>query len=81
MVDAIKEKKALKAVHDLICHGKKLAYEGAAGQTLAKFLDDLEYLPALMLVKSDTTDIFENYLKEMCVDYDCSYIVIWYEKD
>jgi hypothetical protein len=57
-------KKALKAVHDLICHGKKLVFDGAAGQTLAKFLDDLEYLPALMLEKSDRTDIFEDFLKK-----------------
>jgi hypothetical protein len=80
MVDAIKQKKALKAVQDLICHGRKLGYEGADSQTLAKFLDDLEYLPGLMLEGSDRTEVFEKHLKGMCGDYDCSYIVTWYEK-
>ncbi|OQP47722.1 hypothetical protein [Niastella populi] len=80
MIKVEKEKKALKAIHDLICHGRKLAYEGTASKILAEFMDDLEYLPALMLQESDTTDLFEEYLKGTCKQFDCDYIATLYEK-
>jgi hypothetical protein len=81
MIKAEKERRALKAIHDLICHGRKLAYEGTTSKVLAEFMDNLEYLPALMLQESDTTDIFEEYLKGTCERYNCSYIAAAYEKE
>jgi hypothetical protein len=80
MIEAKKERYALRAIQDLICHGRKMAYEGITGDRMAKFMDDLEYLPALMLEISDKTDFFEEYLKGICLDFDCNYIVVWYEK-
>ena len=80
MIDAKKEKHALSAIQDLIIHGRKMAYEGITGQRMAEFMDGLEYLPALMLMEEDKTDFFEEYLKGICEDFDCSYVITAYEK-
>ena len=39
-------------------------------------MDEIEYLPVLMLDEKDRTQEFEEYLKEICEKY--SFMPIWY---
>ena len=57
-----KEKIALRIIQLLAIKGRTMAYEKEDYNHLAKLMDDLEYLPALMLEEKDRTKTFGDYL-------------------
>jgi len=69
MVKEEKLNSAILAIQDLIIWARNLAYQKHPSEALAELLDEIEYLPALILEKEDRTDIFESYLKAICTEY------------
>ena len=78
MIKEDKNKKALKAIQDLIIEAGTMAYKNVSSKDLAEFLDDLEYLPAL-IIEGDNTELFENYLKEFCSKRNCIHVLNRYK--
>lgn len=70
-----KQIKGLKAIHDLLIIGRRLAFEGFKNDKIASFFDEIEYLPALILEQSDQTLMFEECLKAICEKYSCMDII------
>lgn len=70
MISEDYEKKAIRAVQDLIIHTRNLAYQNQPIHTIAELLDGIEYLPALMLENEDRTELFGQFLEEICRKYD-----------
>lgn len=66
MID--KRENGIRAIHKLIIHARRLTGNNRSNY-LFKFLDDVEYLPALMLESEDQSELFEAYLKEICSLY------------
>ncbi|MFP9114700.1 GTP-binding protein EngB [Flavobacterium sp. RHBU_3] len=79
MVREEKLNNAIKAVHDLIIKTRALAYENYPALALAKLLDEMEYLPALILEEKDQTEFFESYLEHICKQYNFPEILLRYQ--
>jgi hypothetical protein len=60
-----------KAVQDLIIKARSSAFEGAPSIWLFEFLDQMEYLPGLLLNKNDCGSEFEEYLEMTCIKFEC----------
>jgi hypothetical protein len=63
-----KNQAGIKCIHKLIIEGRRMSYNPNI-KNLPQFLDALEYLPALMLEEADRSDLFRNYLKDICDDF------------
>lgn len=72
MIIREKEKQALKIVHDFIIKARSFAYEEKDAKFIADFLDEVEYLPALMLEEKDQTEFFQKYAKGICEQFNCN---------
>lgn len=72
MIVKDKERQALKIIHDFIIKARSFAYENKDGKFMADFLDQVEYLPALMLEEKDQTEFFRDYAKGICEEFDCN---------
>ena len=57
------------AIQDLIIQARNLAYQKYPSEKMAELLDEIEYLPALILEETDRTDFFEFYLEGICTEY------------
>lgn len=66
--------KALKAIHSLIIETRIMVGNKEGYDQIFNLLDDLEYLPALLLEKKDNKEMFNSYLKEMCESYKLNHI-------
>ena len=76
MITSGKNRIALEALHQLIIRVKiRTGYKEPYEETF-NLLDEIEYLPVLMLDEKDRTQEFEEYLKEICEKY--SFMPIWY---
>ena len=80
MVKQEKLNSAILAIQDLIIHARSFAYQNYSHEKLADILDGIEYLPALILEKDDKTDLFEDFLKELCTRYDVLEVFNKYNK-
>lgn len=82
MVDEEKLRDAILAIHDLVIRARMMAFEKVSNEVIFDFLDDLEYLPALILEdKRENTKRFEEYLESICNRYDYPGILIKYKND
>ncbi|WON95078.1 hypothetical protein [Sphingobacterium sp. UGAL515B_05] len=82
MVDEKKLRDAILAIHDLIIRARLMAFEKVSNEVMFDFLDDLEYLPALILEdKRENTKRFEEYLESICNRYDYPGILIKYKNE
>jgi len=82
MVDDKKLGDAILAIHDLIIRARIMAFEKVSNEVMFDFLDELEYLPALILEnKRENTKRFEEYLEFICNRYNCPGILIKYKND
>ena len=76
MITSGKNRIALEALHQLIIRVKiRTGYTEPYEETF-NLLDEIEYLPVLMLDEKDRTQEFEEYLKGICEKY--SFMPIWY---
>jgi len=73
------EKKAIIAIQDLIIQAKIMAGKQKSHEDLFNYLDNLEFLPTLILYKEDKGDEFEIKLEEICMKYDFPYILKKYK--
>jgi len=81
MIDESKQVKAIDSIHKLIVQARILVFENTSKENLMSYLDDLEYLPAIMLEEKDRTQLFEGYLEEMCARFNCKYIIDAYQRE
>lgn len=82
MVDEKKLRDAILAIHDLIIRARIMTFEKVSNEVMFDFLDELEYLPALILEdKRENTKRFEEYLESICNRYDYPDILIKYKND
>ena len=68
MVQREKTQKAILAIHNLIIRARMLVFDFSKEQ-MFELLDEIEYLPALILIEENETILFENYLKNVCEKY------------
>ena len=70
-----KEKAGISVLQKLLVHGRMMANENKE-YDFVKFFDDLEYLPSLILEPQDSSILFEDYLKSICSEFNCTHIYI-----
>ncbi|MFD2520351.1 hypothetical protein [Emticicia soli] len=63
--------KAIEAIQALIIEAKVMATQEKSHLEIYNFLDELEYLPFLLIDKKET---FADYLKEVCKKFNCEKI-------
>ena len=81
MIRTEKQDIANRTIHDLLIHGRILAYK-KKDTDFAHYFDELEYLMGLILDRTnDRTEQFEVALKATCNHYDCEHVFVKYEKD
>lgn len=80
MIENQKQKKAIQAIQDLIVKARNFSCQNMSYERLAEFLDDLEYLPSLIVEDKDNTTLFEDYLRDICDRNCCMDVFIRYEK-
>ncbi len=74
MIENNKNNKAIQAIQDLIIEARSMASHNVASNDLVEFLDHLEYFPALVVEDNDRTEMFEDYLREVCRNNDCIHV-------
>lgn len=72
MIEPSKHRSALRALNFVLVMARKMAFERAPHETIAKVLDWAEVLPMLMLEEEDRTATFRSYL-EALVEIDASF--------
>lgn len=66
--------KAIKAIHSLIIEVRIMVGNKEDNEQIFNILDELEYLPALLLENKDNTEVFNSYLKGICETYNLNHI-------
>ena len=64
MITPEKNRRAIKAIHNLMIRLKINIVQELPHRELYNHIDELEYLPILLLNKEDSTQEFEEYLKK-----------------
>lgn len=80
MIENQKQRKAIQAIQELIVKARNYSYQNMPYERLAVFLDDLEYLPSLIVEDKDNTILFEDNLRDICDRNCCMDVFIRYEK-
>ena len=81
MIEDHKLNKALRAIQSLIIESRSLAFNKKSHRAIAKLLDDLEFLPALILENKDRSQQFDKYLESICYENNFHYIWTEYSAD
>ncbi|QTD52913.1 hypothetical protein [Sulfidibacter corallicola] len=71
MICKEKHQSAIRAIHRLLIKARSKAYQKDHHDSIAKLLDDIEYLPSLMLAPSDESERFQSYLKNISETHNC----------
>ncbi|NOX59056.1 MAG: hypothetical protein GXP29_09395 [Planctomycetes bacterium] len=66
---------ALRAIQFGIAQARLLAYERESHKRIASFLDELDYLIAMLLEESEQTAMFEEVAREIGREFNCMRIV------
>lgn len=72
MIKEEKLNKSIEVIHDLIIKTKIKAVNNESHEEIYNFLDDIEYLPQLILDEKDMTTIFKDELEKICEKYNFS---------
>ena len=70
---------AIKTLHKLLIHGRTMAFEGTSSERFARFFDDLELLPAMLMESRNSEKNFCSHLEQMCVKFNCEHIFTQYK--
>lgn len=81
MIQKDKVKKSLKLIHNLILKARIMAYQKEEHSVIASFLDDVEYLQALLLSENDCTNIFYKHSISIGEEYECLGFIEDYNQD
>lgn len=69
MINPLKFTRALEAIHGLIIESRIYVGEKKSYDSIFEFIDELEYLPTLILQDKDLTNEFNDYLLFICEKY------------
>ncbi|WP_312090936.1 hypothetical protein [Chryseobacterium sp.] len=61
--------KLTNVIHDLMIHVKIMTVNNAPYKEMYDFIDEIEYLPQLIVSKEDQTELFDNELIRICEKY------------
>ena len=81
MIPPKKNRRAIKAIHNLMIRLKINIVQELPHRELYNLIDELEYLPILLLNKEDRTQEFEEYLKKNCSQFQCMRIWEQYQDE
>jgi len=81
MITPKKNRRAIKAIHNLMIRLKINIVQELPHRELYNLIDELEYLPILLLNKEDRTQEFEEYLKKNCSQFQCMRIWEQYQDE
>jgi len=81
MITPEKNRPAIKAIHNLIIRLKINIVQELPHRELYNLIDELEYLPILLLNKEDRTQEFEEYLEKICSQFQCMRIWEQYQNE
>lgn len=75
-----KQANAIKVIQQLVIFGRKMAYDKVSHEKIAALLDDIEYLPVLMLKSEDVTDEFRKYIEDIAVEHNLGMILGMFDR-
>ena len=81
MIPPEKNRRAIKAIHNLMIPLKINIVQELPHRELYNLIDELEYLPILLLNKEDRTQEFEEYLEKICSQFQCMRIWEQYQDE
>ena len=81
MIPPEKNRRAIKAIHNLMIRLKINIVQELPHRELYNLIDELEYLPILLLNKEDRTKEFEEYLEKICSQFQCMRIWEQYQNE
>ena len=81
MIPPEKNRRAIKAIHNLMIRLKINIVQELPHRELYNLIDELEYLPILLLNKEDRTQEFEEYLKNIFSQLQCMLILEKYQNE
>ena len=81
MITPKKNRRAIKAIHNLMIRLKINIVQELPHRELYNLIDELEYLPILLLNKEDRTQEFEEYLEKICSQFQCMRIWEQYQDE
>ena len=81
MIPPEKNRRAIKAIHNLMIRLKINIVQELPHRELYNLIDELEYLPILLLNKEDKTQEFEEYLEKICSQFQCMRIWEQYQDE
>ena len=81
MIPPEKNRRAIKAIHNLMIRLKINIVQELPHRELYNLIDELEYLPILLLNKEDRTQEFEEYLEKICSQFQCMRIWEQYQNE
>ena len=81
MITPKKNRRAIKAIHNLMIRLKINIVQELPHRELYNLIDELEYLPILLLNKEDRTQEFEEYLEKICSQFQCMRIWEQYQNE
>ena len=81
MIPPKKNRRAIKAIHNLMIRLKINIVQELPHKELYNLIDELEYLPILLLNKEDRTQEFGEYLKKICSQFQCMRIWEQYQNE
>lgn len=81
MIPPEKNRRAIKAIHNLMILLKINIVQELPHRELYNLIDELEYLPILLLNKEDRTQEFEEYLEKICSQFQCMRIWEQYQDE
>lgn len=81
MIKENKLKKSVAAIHDLLIKVKLMTVQNSSHLEMYNLIDDLEYLPQLIIEQEDTTHLFEQFLKELCEKFNFPDVIKKYESE
>ena len=66
MIQEDKKGNAILAIHWLVVEARVMTANMATNEEIYDFLDEIHRLLGFTIAKEDLTDMFENYLKDIC---------------
>lgn len=80
MIRPEKHTQSIEAIHDLIIQIKLMTVFKKPHLEMYHFIDEVEYLPQLMMSEEDKTALFEEELDNICLKYNLISVLEKYKK-
>ena len=80
MIRPEKHIQSIEAIHNLIIQVKLMTVFNKPHLEMYNFIDEVEYLPQLMMFEEDKTALFEEELEKICLKYNLISVLEKYRK-